>query len=202
MVKILKSLCALLLFVHVPLMCRNVLLEFKAAYFLPTNSVFKHIYQNGSALCGPELTVQLCNNKNWYGFASFDYFQKKGRSLGLCDRTKVSLLPFGIGLKYFVPMVGDCADFYLGLGFQPVYVHTKDCLPSVVLKQSHWGFGGIAKIGTYVYLPHNFLLDFFIDYSFVKVGCKNTCQTSTGMVIPTKADVSGALFGGGLGYRF
>lgn len=184
----------------IPLCARDVILEFKAAYFLPTSSVFKQIYRHGGVLYGPELTVQLCDNKNWYGFASVDYFQKKGHSLGLSDATKVSLLPLGIGLKYFAPIVCDCADFYLGLGFQPVHVHTKNCSGSVVTKQSRWGFGGIAKAGAYWHLPHNFVLDFFIDYSFVKVGCKKSCQSST--TISRKADVSGAIFGIGLGYCF
>ena len=185
-----------------PIYARDVILEFKAAYFLPTDSVFKQIYHNGSALYGPEVTVQLCNNKNWYGFASIDYFQKKGHSIGLCDSTKVSLLPLGIGLKYFVPTFCDRFDFYLGLGFQPVYVRTKNCVECVSTKQSRWGFGGIAKAGTYWYLPHNFVIDLFVDYSFVKVGCKNSCQPCSGTIIPRKADISGAIFGLGLGYRF
>lgn len=190
------------LFLITPLCARDVILEFKAAYFLPTDSVFKHIYHNGSALWGPELTVQLCENKNWYGFASIDYFQKHGRSLGLCDATKVSLLPLGVGLKYFVPVWCDRADFYLGLGFQPVYVRTKNCAELVSTKQSRWGFGGIAKAGTYWYLPCNFVIDLFVDYSFVKVGCKNSCTSSAGTVTSRKANVSGAIFGGGIGYRF
>jgi outer membrane protein W len=181
----------------IPICARDVILEFKAAYFLPTDSVFKQIYHNGSALCGPEVTFQLCNNKNWYGFASIDYFQKKGHSIGLCDFTKVSLLPFGVGLKYFVPILCDRADFYIGLGFQPVYVRTENCVECVSVKQSRWGFGGIGKVGTYWYLPRNFVIDLFVDYSFVKVGCKNSCQLT-----PRKADVSGAIFGIGLGYRF
>ncbi len=189
-------------FLMMPLCARDVILEFKAAYFLPTNSLFRHIYDNGGALYGPELTVQLCEDKNWYGFLSLDYFQKKGRSLGLCERTKVSLLPLGVGLKYFVPMWCDHADFYLGLGFQPTYVRTKNHAECLTTKQSRWGFGGIAKVGTYWYLPHHFVIDLFVDYSFVKVGCKRPCETATGTFIPRKANVSGAIFGAGIDYCF
>lgn len=183
---------------------RDVIFEFKGAYFLPTGSVFKHVY-HGSALYGPELTVHLCNEKNWYsnwyGFLSIDYFQKKGFSSGLCDPTKISLLPLGVGLKYFAPMCSS-VDFYTGLGFQPIYVRTRTTIDCVEEKLSRWAFGGIAKVGTYVYLPCNFVLDFFIDYSFMKMSCKNKCQASGGIVVPTKANVSGAIFGAGLGYRF
>ncbi len=201
MLKLSHSLTALLLYLSAPLFGRDVLLEFKAAYFLPTNSVFKEIYHHGSAVYGPELTVQLCNNKNWYGFLSIDYFQKKGLSVGLSDPTKVSLLPLGVGLKYFVPLGSDRADFYFGLGFQPVWVHTKDYQLDATVTQSKWGFGGIAKVGSCVYLPHNFFIDFFIDYSFVKVGLNNDAAVTVPS-IPTKANVSGALFGAGIGYRF
>lgn len=195
--------CITTLILSISLCARDVILEFKAAYFLPTDSVFKRIYHKGGALYGPEFTVQLCDdNKHWYGFASVDYFQKKGRSLGLCDFTKVSLVPLSIGLKYFTPIVCDCADFYLGLGFQPVYVRTKNCSNSITIKQSRWGFGGIAKAGAYWYLPHNFVLDFFVDYSFVKIGCKRSSQCLAGNTTSRKADVSGAIFGVGLGYRF
>src|SRR3990172_11764211 len=105
------------------LFCRDVILEFKGAYFLPTSSRFRDCYKGG-ALYGPELTVQLCHNKHWYGFASVDYFQKKARSLSICDSTKLILVPLAIGAKYFVP-IKDWMHLYLGLGFQPVYIKTK-----------------------------------------------------------------------------
>ena len=197
--KSLRYLLVLCFLINGSLFCRDILLEFKAAYFLPTSTLFRKIYDNGGALYGPEVTFKLGNCGDLYGFASIDYFQKSGRSLGLCDATKVSLLPLGIGLKYFFPF--SHGDFYLGLGFQPVRLKTINCSPYVAQKQSKWGFGGIAKVGVFVDLPHNFLLDFFIDYSFVKVSCCNT-QVPAGTVIPLKADISGTIFGAGLGYRF
>lgn len=184
------------------LISRDTILEFKGAYFLPTNHTFKDIFHNGGALYGPELTVQLCDDKPWYAFASIDYFQKKGRSIGLSDRTKVSLLPLAIGIKYVVPLLCDCVDLYAGLGFQAERVHTKNDSPFVIPELTRWGFGGIAKIGTYCYLPHNFVIDFFIDYSFVQTHRGNDAQAPTGPIVPLKAHVSGAIFGIGLGYVF
>lgn len=177
---------------------RDIIFEFKGAYFLPTNDRFKDIYK-GNALYGPELTVQLRPDSCWYGFASVDYFQAKGRSLGLCDRTKVSLVPIAFGVKYFMPFSCKRFDMYAGLGFQPVRVRTQDCSEFVVFEQSRWALGGIAKVGTYVYLPCNFVLDFFVDYSFAKTGCRD-CRLNN--VAPLKANVSGVIFGGGLGYLF
>jgi opacity protein-like surface antigen len=194
MVKTLRNFS--LLFAFMPLFCRDVLLEFKASYFYPTSSCTRDIYGRGGALYGPEVTFQLCQERNWYGFASADFLSKKGHSVGLCEPTKMDIVPLAIGLKYFVPFC--YGDFYLGLGFQPVHLKTVNCSTFVSQTTSKWGFGGIAKIGTYFDLPCNFFVDIFLDYSFVKVGCSN-CGAG---VTPLKADLSGVIFGAGLGYRF
>jgi hypothetical protein len=201
--KSLKLICAVLAsgLSVIPMEARDIILEFKAAYFLPTDSDFRRLYK-GSALYGPELTVQIANCRNWYAFASLDYFQKKGRSCGFCSSTKVSLLPLGLGLKYFVPTCYEKADFYVGLGFQPEWARTKDCSSFVIPRISRWGFGGIAKAGMYCHLPCNFLIDLFVDYSFVWASKGGSCKSCTGPVIPLKANLGGAIFGVGLGYRF
>lgn len=177
---------------------RDVLLEFKGAYFLP-HACFKNIYKGG-ALYGPELTGQLCeDNEHWYGFASIDGFSKHGRSIGMCLPTRATLIQLAFGLKYFVPFC--YGNFYLGLGVEPVYLKTKNCLPDGIVSTSKWSCGGIAKIGTYLDLPYcdDWFIDLFIDYSFAKVGCPFKCAD---IEVPLKANVSGAIFGGGLGYRF
>lgn len=179
----------------------DTILEFKAGYFLATDCIFKNIYDKGGAIYGPEVTFSLNDSKCWYGFASVNYFQKDGNSLGLGDATKVELVPLGIGVKYFIPSSYSRFDFYVGLGFQPVHTKVINCSPYVPAKQSQWGFGGVAKIGTYINITHNLLLDLFIDYSFVNVNFK-TAQIPAGPVTPLKADISGAIFGVGLGYRF
>lgn len=201
----LKSIRYLLLvfvFINLPLIARDVLLEFKGAYFKPTGDRFKHIYK-GSALYGPELTVQLSEcNEHWYGFLSVDYFRKKGHSIGFNTQTIVTLLPIGIGVKYFIPSCWcDNADFYLGLGFQPVRVHTHDLSPFVIPKITKWALGGIAKGGVYIDVACDFFLDLFIAYSFARVSSHDAIAPN-GPVIPLKASVSGAIFGAGLGYLF
>lgn len=187
-------------FFIIPLCARDYIIEFKGAGFFPTNDCFKDIYGKSGALWGPELTFQLCeNNDHWYGFASIEYFQKKGHSIGLCNDTKVKLVPMALGLKYMQSLFCDRTDWYIGLGFQPVYISTNNCSEYVLTKQSRWGFGGIAKGGTYIDLSCNFVLDLFVGYSFVKAGCKKVCTQN---VVPLKVNVSGVIVGGGIGYRF
>lgn len=186
----------------ISLMGRSVILEFKGAYFQPTHGDFKAIYHKGGGFFGPELTVQLCKERRWYAFAAFDYFQKKGRSVGLCSPTKVELIPIDVGLKYFAPVRCDCVDLYVGLGLEAVNVRTRDCSPYVLQSLSKWGVGGIAKVGVYWYLPHNFVIDLFVDYSFVKTMKNRCCFSPRCGVQLVRANVSGVIAGIGLGYRF
>ncbi len=191
-----QIICTLILvfFLVQPLFCRDVILEFKGSYFLPTSSTFRDMYK-GSALYGPELTVQLFTNKNWYAFGSVEYYKQTGRCLSLADSSKLRLLPLAIGLKYFFD-ISKRVDLYLGLGFQPVHVKKTTQRAFVDSKISQWGYGGIGKIGTFIDIKKNFLLDFFFDYSFVWTKNLNS------HVAIKKSNLSGAIFGVGLGYRF
>jgi outer membrane protein W len=191
-------LCAVIL--HVSVAARDVIVEFKGAAFIPTGSDFQDIYGKAVGLFGPEVTVDVCNTQKWYAFASVDYLKKDGHSIGLCNDTTVRMVPLAFGLKYFKPV--RCADVYAGLGFQPVHLKTRNCSPQVVQDTSQWCLGGIAKLGAYVGVKCNFVLDFFVDYSFVKAGCPTLCQPETGILMPLKANISGVILGVGLGYRF
>ncbi len=176
---------------------RDVMLEFKAAYFQPINCTFKNIY-GGGAIFGPELTFKIF--RGIHGFVSYDYFTKNGNSLGLNSPTKATMQVLATGLK-FMGCVSEHARLYAGLGFEPIYLYTKNCSPYVQQVTKKWGFGGIAKFGAYIDLPHNVVLDLFADYSFVKVS-PTCCSNPNFYVQQTKADLSGFIFGAGLGYRF
>lgn len=198
--KLVRCVSLLAIALHIPLAARDVIVEFKGAGFIPTNSCFKAIYGKGAALFGPEVTFNICADRNWYGFASIDYLKKSGKSVGLCNPTTVRILPLAIGLKYFESVC--CADVYAGLGFQPTHLKTTNCSPDVVQHTSQWCLGGIAKLGAYFDVRCNWVLDLFLDYSFVKAGCPELCQPVDGPVTSLKANISGVILGVGLGYRF
>lgn len=155
----------------------DILLEFKGAYFLPTNHTFRKVYHNGGAIWGPELTGRLY--KSLYGFVSTDIFMRKGKSLGLCIPTHVTTVNIGLGLKYMVPF--SCGDFYVGLGIMPGYLHTKDKSPYVISPRNKGFCGGIAKMGAYFDLPKSFVIDLFFNFSFAnaKFKCNTTCNTTS-----------------------
>lgn len=182
--------------------CRKVILEFKGAYLLPTNHTLRKAYNNGSALYGPELTVQLGKKHHWtkniYAFMGADYFQKEGHDLGLCDSTTLRLVPLTLGLKYMIPMTRR-ADFYLGLGFESLFVQAQSHRACVTAEKNLWTFGGITELGTYIDVTHHVMLNFFFNYSFINAKTDSFYgHTRTGCTV----DLSSALFGVGLGYRF
>jgi hypothetical protein len=181
---------------------RNIIAELKGACFLPTDCLFKKIYHKASGLYGAEISVQLREDCRWYGFASVDYMHKKGHSIGLHSPTEVKLMPLAVGLKYVVPSYRRCFDWYVGLGFEVVRVSTTDYSSCALLKESQWAYGGIAKAGMYYYLPHNYVLDIFVNYSYAKTRLKNNKYMRVACVEQTRANVSGALIGIGLGYNF
>lgn len=199
--KFLSFYLAILSCVPLSLVARNILLEFKGAYFHATGSRFKDIYGKSAPLYGPEITFQLCECSNWYGFASVDFLQKKGRSIGLDTPTSIRLVPLGIGLKYFLSTCFECADFYAGLGFAPVHVRIKNDSSYVDQCFSRWALGGIAKIGSYIYFSDCIFLDLFAAYSWANI---KPCisQLPESPMGGFKASISGAIFGVGLGYKF
>ena len=192
-----KKIFVMLILVSFVLHGRDAILEFKGAGFFPTNRIYKNIYGNGGTY-GLEGTLNLfC--QNIYGFASINFLQERGLSLCLRNDTKVNLIELGIGLKYLIPFC--YGDFYVGLGLQPVRVQTKDYSPFVRYKNTKWGCGGVAKLGAFFNVPCNFVVDVFIDYSFVKAKFK-CAQAPAGFVEPRKASLDAAIVGVGLGYRF
>lgn len=196
-----KKSCYFLIILFIGIMARasDVILEFKAAYFLPTHRVFKDVFGSG-ALCGPELTFQLCKSK-WHGFVSLDYLKNNGCSLGIGDKPTVQLLPLGFGLKYLFPTETKCVDVYVGLGLQSMFMRIEDGIPFIGQNMSQWGFGGIAKTGLFWFLPKNIVIDFFAAYSFVHM-FHATDYSSYMNDIFLDPRVGGALFGIGLGYHF
>lgn len=168
--------------------------EAKAAYFLPIDSKFRKIYSDRS-IYGAEYSCQAW--QGLYGWASGSYYSSWGTSIGLKHRTHIYFIPVALGLKYLYRF--KRVDLYVGAGAMGTYLHIKDYSRFVIPTSCKWGFGGIAKAGLIVNLPKAFFIDFFSDYSYMKVDFHNTDH---GKVQRHSADLSGWSIGGSIGYRF
>lgn len=178
------------------LFAHDILIEGKAAYFLPENHKFRQIYHHGGGLYGVEASYEAwCHTHIW---ASVDSFTKKGRSLGGHSPTKISMVPIGLGVKYFLNLPSTPVDLYAGLGITGTYVHIHDKNPYVIPNTSKWGLGGIAKIGALVNCDRVFF-DLFVNYSYCPMDFHKNRHHA---VSRNSVNFGGWAFGLGLGYRF
>jgi len=190
-----RFLMALMCVISQALHSHSIILEVKGSYFLPTNPTFQKIFQAGATF-GPEATVRLY--KQLYGFVSADFYNKDGAPLGLDSLKKVNVTNIGAGLKYFIPFYRG--SLYAGLGILPTKLQLKDCAPNSPESQTTWGCGGIAKVGTYLYLPAGITLNLFFDYSFETIRWKNATDP---LFAPLpSAHLSGYWFGAAIGLGF
>lgn len=172
----------------------DVLVQAQAAYYYPTGERFRDIY-SGSGLYSFETSIKTAGNL--YTWISSGFFTTSGHSLGLGNSTHITMVPVGLGLKYFWKV--KCTDVYAAVGVLPTYLHLHDSSDFVVQTTSKWGLGGVARIGALFDLPHSFYLDVFASYSVINVPNDNT---DGGAVYPNSANLNGAAVGIGLGYRY
>ena len=167
----------------------HLLSEVKVSYFYSTNADFKNIYSSGGGLYRLETSLEAY--KNLYPFLSVGYFETSGHSQGQQSPTKLKMVPISPGLKYFFLEKKKLRP-YLGAGILTSYLHIYNDSPYVIKVQSKWGVGGLFQGGFIAYITRSFIIDGFIDYSYMNIHFKNT----------RSANVSGLSIGGGLGYAF
>lgn len=180
----------------------DVPVEFKAAYFYPTNHRFREIYPVGGPIFGLEIS---CQTWDWlYPWASVSYFTKSGHSIiagapsSALSHTTIQFVPLGFGLKY-MQQINQTLDLYFGLGGLATYLHLEDDAPYVIQTSAKWGIGGTAKVGALITFCKAFFIDIATDYSYMKI---NFDSPGGDTLTRHTADISGFSFGGGIGYRF
>jgi predicted HicB family RNase H-like nuclease len=171
-----------------------VFLEEKVSYFSPLSKKIRNIYAKGMGQYGFELTFPA-----WrfiYGWTSGSYLSKVGHTSYSDSRTKVQLVPLGIGLKFVYTV--KCVDLYAGLGGLGTYFHTRDQSPHVIQSMSKWAAGGIGKLGLFIRPTQGFFIDIFGDYSYMKFDFHGGSKK----VVLHNVDFSGWSVGGGIGWTF
>lgn len=184
---------SLLTFSSALLPAEDILIEAKGAYYRPSDHKFRHIYSD-SGIYGIEASYQAWNQL--YAWSSVSCFYKSGHSIGQHHSTAITFVPFGIGLKYLFPI--NSVDLYVGAGLLGTYAHINNHSRYVSHSQHKWAPGGIVKVGALVNLTPRYFIDFFSDYSFIKMDFPKGDKR----VIRHEADLSGWSVGLGVGYRF
>lgn len=126
---------------HDKIEARNLLIEGKAGYFIPDDSLFQKIYSSGG-IYGAEISLQLCHC--FYGWFSASQFEKKGHSLGLESPTNLQMVPLGLGLKCLGCWYKNIQG-YFGLGVLGTYLNIHDEDPYVIPHVQRWAVGALLK---------------------------------------------------------
>lgn len=144
-------------------------IEYRNAYFLPSNSLERQIYTGTRIDYEAEISKHLfCN---WYAWTNFTYFSKGGGSVEFGDATRLTLYPLSFGVKYVYPIACDWS-IYAGLGANYTWMRLKN--DSVFIPGENKGcWGGTAKMGVYYELTECLFVDGFADYLYIPMNLSN-----------------------------
>jgi outer membrane protein W len=133
-------------------------------------------------------------------FANVSYTSKKGRSRGLHESTRATLIPATLGVKYYLPISCSLFSPYIGIGGGVVWSRFRnhsdaDCIAKNVRDS---GAALLLKLGIQAPLSCGFLVDFFVDYS------KNWVHFHSHRkdVKTNHPETGGLKTGVGIGYQF
>lgn len=173
--------------------CQGGSIEGRVGYLYPTNHTTRDIC-SGNALYSLEGNLEICNQ--FYLWASGGYFQQSGHTTG-GDKTKLEMVPIGVGIKYFFPM--EPFNFYVGGGALPTYVWSHTNSSYLTSKFNKWGCGGVVKGGVLIDLSCSFFIDVFVDYMILSIKGKGSTDP---LAYSVSCNLNSVVVGAGIGYRF
>lgn len=172
--------------------------EARYSAFFPLSSRARDIYKD--ALPCLELQGNINVTDNIIGFLSAGYIWSSGRSIGLGDKTELSLIPVVLGGKYLW-CISDSLEAYLGAGVAYTWLRTHDH-SDFVRKHTHKGtFGGVAQAGFYYHLCNNVFFEGFVDYIYQRFHFGDRNEGNR-FVEGVNVNLSGLKVGVGVGTSF
>lgn len=170
-------------------------IEAKFGYFFFADSLMREVYDKGG------VDLQLSGRYPIYKwlevYGSFEYAQRSGHSLGAHEYTSIWLIPLSLGLQG-VAAITSWAEYYVTLGPRYVFLHQHNDSAFVDTVMNKNGIGGFVNTGFLFFPLENFVIDFFGEYSYVKMHFHPDHTNVFGRSI----QVGGFAFGAGLGYAF
>lgn len=166
-------------------------LKFRAAYFYPIEGLFREIYTRN--LCEYQLELSKDIVGPTTAWVNVGWFTKSGRSIGLNDKTRISLVPVSFGFNYKFCLT-DCMNVYLGAGVSYVNVRIHDDSDFVHRHTNKGSWGGVIKTGIQYFFTQSLFGDVFADYQYNKLNVSGFNRHD--------AQVGGYKIGAGIGVRF
>lgn len=172
--------------------CKNtfldLLVQFKPGYFYPQNNNFRKIYHGGFIAM---FEIDFPASKRLHLCVDAGYFSKNGNINSLNIKTKIDIIPIGIGLKYLIPISNS--DLYIKLGPNIVHIKVEQFYVNEKHKIFKNTFGATFGAGWLFDIYKRWSGSIYSEYLFnrEKINNKTSFTYNGGLII-----------GGGLGYRF
>ncbi len=162
---------------------KDITVELKGYYFMPSEEAFSDIYGGGIKF-GAETSIEVWRRLVvWLGGS---YFSKKGELTFTKEETELRIMAIGGGIKYVFP-VGAGIDVYGAGGVNYCSYDEENVLGEV----SKEGVGVVVKAGGLIKIIKDLFLDIYASYSYCKMKPADF-----------KINIGGFGAGFGLGYRF
>jgi len=175
----------------------GVTVEGRVSAFLPESKRVRRIYDDAIPFYQYEVAKTFCNG--FQGWFDVGYFEDRGRSIPLHNKTRIRLLPLGFGVKYIFP-VFSCLNAYVGGGGLYSFLRIKDHSPFVKrhIRKNEWG--GIVKIGFTYSVTCHLYIDIFADYLFQRFDFHRHPRHR--FVERNDLNLNGVSVGAGIGFKF
>jgi hypothetical protein len=138
----------------------DVTFKLKGSYFHPYDTAFKDIY-GGGVMYGVEASTEISQHLEMW--IDGGYFSKKGELSLTKEETKLRIIPVGGGLRYSLSLGSIHA--YAGIGINYWIYNETNRIGDV-----NWGkLGGIINMGSFIKIRGNWIMDFFVSYSYCEM---------------------------------
>lgn len=177
----------------------KVSVEADVSVFFPISSNLRTIY--GAAW--PDLALSLDHISLIRKFPSINLFAivnyqfASGHSEHGDESTHINLVPITLGLKW-VKKIHKRVEWYFGAAPKYYFMHITNNSPYVPRVTHQNGCGAFVTTGTFLYPKNHLVLDFFLNFSYMKFGAPH--QPSNAVSFST--NVAGLDLGAGVGWDF
>ncbi|MGB2908889.1 MAG: hypothetical protein WBB73_17465 [Candidatus Aminicenantaceae bacterium] len=164
----------------------NIILEFKAQYFSPSDEVFRDIY-GGGVMYGGEVSIRVWKGLEvWFGGSSFS---REGELTFTREKTELKITPMGGGIRY--RWQAKSLSPYLAAGLGAYQFNESNSIGEA----EEVGRAYLAGIGTYLKITKGLLIDLYANYS--------VCELNPGdFAVDFEIDIGGFGAGIGIAYEF
>jgi hypothetical protein len=175
-------------------LCAETLVDFKVGYFNFSDQKMSKVFNEGGVDLQLSVSYPFYRWLQLYG--SLEYCERRGRSLGLHEKTHFYAVPISLGLKSVFSICQDWSFFAaLGPRFFLVKVRSNtDLIPHHIERNGWGGFAG----GGFMYHYGCCMLQLFGEYSWKQMQFRNYPNHVYGKSV----NVGGGTIGGGVGYLF